>query len=87
MCPFIFIKVFKGALNFYLEDLFLSSYRRHQYCFMYRFFILVIFVLCKFLRHACKMHFCIVHDIIYDSAYTIDQVRHPVVRTVIASQH
>ena len=37
----------------------------------------------QFLRHACKMHFCIVHDIIYDSAYTIDQVRHPVVLTVI----
>ena len=33
------------------------------------------------------MHFCIVHDIIYDNAYTIDQVRHPVVPTVIASLH
>ena len=52
---------------------------------MYRFFILVIFVLCNFLRHVYKMHFCIVHDIIYDNAYTIDQVRHPVVLTVIAS--
>ena len=63
-----------------------SSYHRHQFCFMYRFFILVIFVLCNFLRHACKMHFCIVHDIIYDSAYTIDQVGgHPVVLTVIVS--
>ena len=33
------------------------------------------------------MHFCIVHDIIYDNAYTIDQVRHPVVPTVIALLH
>ena len=27
---------------------------------MYRFFIIILFVLC-----ACEMHFCIVHDIIY----------------------
>ena len=47
------------------------------------FSYLVIFVLCNVLRHACKMHFCIAHDIIYDSAYT----RHPVVLTVIESPH
>ena len=38
------------------------------------------------LRYACEMH-CIEHDIIYDSAYTIDRVRHHVVLTVIASLH
>ena len=32
-----------------------------------------------------KCILCIVHAIIYDSAYTIDQVRHHVVLTVIAS--
>ena len=33
------------------------------------------------------MHFCIVHDIIYDNANINDQVRHPVVPTAIASLH
>ena len=37
------------------------------------------------LRYAREMHLCIVHDIIYDSAYTFGQ--HPAVLTVVALLH
>ena len=77
----LFIRVLKNAQNFYEYDFF-SSYHIHQCYFMYRFFIITAFVLCMFKDMHVKCILCIAHDIIYDSAYTIFQVRHHGVLTV-----